>query len=135
MDENKPLVLASKAMIAVSALALMGVFTYILMPLALSIIFGVDVSSLLPASDAGSIQPQVSGEPAELNELISSFLATVIFLLIVLILILCFVVTILAIIDIVKAKKSTEWKLAWIVVCLVFSVVGPLFYAFAGRKI
>ncbi len=39
-----------------------------------------------------------------------------------------------ALLDIVQAPRDIGWKLLWVIVCLVFPVVGVLVYYFIGRK-
>jgi hypothetical protein len=40
-----------------------------------------------------------------------------------------------ALLDILKAHKSTEWKVLWAVICLIFPVAGSIvYYLFARQK-
>ena len=46
-----------------------------------------------------------------------------------------FIAVIWAIIDIVKQKKETGWKLIWVIISLVLGVIGVVLYYFiSGRK-
>jgi len=39
-----------------------------------------------------------------------------------------------ALVDILKSKNDTNWKLLWLVVCLLLGIIGVLLYYFIGRK-
>ena len=45
-----------------------------------------------------------------------------------------FIAFIWALIDIIKAKNETNWKLLWVVICLFLGVIGVIIYYFVGRK-
>ncbi len=38
-----------------------------------------------------------------------------------------------ALLDIIKAKKDTGWKLIWIIICLAFPLAGTIVYYFLAR--
>ena len=45
------------------------------------------------------------------------------------------VAVIWAVIDIVKQKKETGWKLIWLIITILLSVIGVILYYFiSGRK-
>ncbi len=37
-------------------------------------------------------------------------------------------------IDILKAKNDTTWKILWVIVCLFLGIFGVIIYFFVGRK-
>lgn len=39
-----------------------------------------------------------------------------------------------SLLDILKAHKSTGWKLVWVLVCLAFPVLGTIVYYFVARQ-
>ena len=39
-----------------------------------------------------------------------------------------------AMVDILKSKKSTKYKLAWLVICLILGVIGALIYFLIEKK-
>jgi|GEM_PF-2613134 uncharacterized protein with PQ loop repeat len=40
-----------------------------------------------------------------------------------------------AMIDILKSKKSTKYKLVWLTICLILGVIGALIYFLVERKV
>jgi len=40
-----------------------------------------------------------------------------------------------AMIDILKSKKSTKYKLVWLAICLILGVIGVLIYFLMERKV
>jgi len=45
-----------------------------------------------------------------------------------------FIAFIWAIIDILKAKNETNWKILWVIICLFLGLIGVIIYYFVGRK-
>jgi thiol:disulfide interchange protein len=48
--------------------------------------------------------------------------------------ILLLVLFIWVLVDILRARRDTMWKLIWVLVCLVLPVIGPILYYFLGRQ-
>lgn len=44
------------------------------------------------------------------------------------------IASVLALIDIVRAKNDTKWKLLWGIISLFLGVIGAAIYLFVGRK-
>ena len=38
-----------------------------------------------------------------------------------------------ALVDIIKAKKDTSWKIIWILICLILGIIGVIIYYFVEK--
>jgi hypothetical protein len=134
MKENKKLMISAKILWAITLLALLSVVAYILAPLVLSSMLGVDINSLEAASYSGSGPGQIQSGILELNMLVSQLIAVVVFVLVVLGAVVYLVALLLSLMEILKSHKTGGWKALWILACILLGWIGVLAYAFRGRN-
>ncbi len=134
MKENKKLMLSAKILLVTVILLFVGIIAYVLTPVILSSMLGVDVASVSTGTYSGSGPKALTSGVNELNSMVSQLLAVVIFLLLCVSGPVYLITLVLAAIEIVNSNRGNGWKVPWILVCVVLGAIGVLAYVYEGRK-
>ena|GEM_PF-5408361 len=134
MKENKKLMLSAKILWAIILLNLLSVVAYVLAPVVLSSLLGVDVNSMETTPYSGIGPRSIQSGINELNNMVSQLIAVIIFVLVILGNITYLVALLLSLFEIVKSRKAGGWKALWILACILLGWIGVLLYAYRGRN-